>query len=409
MLAERLARGKRPGGGPAPAYPRAVSRASVALSIQADPARAAAEAAEAALAGLPGRGADAAFVFAAGHGREAARIPAAARERLGTAAVAGAAGHGVLAGSSEEEERPAVAVLALAGIEATPVRLPELAGAEDAAGAELEGALGRSAGEGDLLVLFADPLALDAPRLLRALDEVLAPGSVVGAGAALGPGASLQWCGSEVVSGGACGLVLHLGRPASILLGQGCRPVTAPLVVTRADGHWVLELDGRPALDAYRDAAGGPLAADLRRAAECLLAALPPAGSGAGRASRAAASDGFIARGVAGFSPERRAFALPDEVRVGTALRLALRDGDLARDDLARALASAAAQPGAVLYISCPGRGQRLFRHAGLEAAYVAHALEPAPVGGLFGSFQLGPVAGSTQLLTYAGVLTLIP
>jgi small ligand-binding sensory domain FIST len=388
-----------------------VSCAGVALSIHPDAARATAEAAEAALARLPGRRADAAFVFAAGHGREAARVPAAARERLGIAALAGAAGHGVLAGASEEEERPAVAVLALAGLEATPVRLPELAGAEDAAGAELEGALGRSAEEGDLLVLFADPLALDAPRLLRALDEVLAPGSVVGAGAALGPDTALQWCGSEVVSGGACGLVLHLGRPARILLGQGCRPVTGPLVVTRADGHWLLELDGRPALDAYRDAAGGPLAADLRRAAECLLVALPPAGvaPGAGRSPHEPAGDGFVARGVAGFAPERRALALPDEVRVGTALRLALRDGDLARDDLARALASAEGPPAAVLYVSCPGRGQRLFRHAGLEAAYVARALEPAPVGGLFGSFQLGPVAGATQLLTYAGVLTLIP
>ena len=45
--------------------------------------------------------------------------------------------------------------------------------------------------------------------------------------------------------------------------------------MTRVRGNWILELDGRPALDVYREAAREPLAADLRRAAAHLLLALP--------------------------------------------------------------------------------------------------------------------------------------
>ena len=67
-----------------------------------------------------------------------------------------------------------------------------------------------------------------------------------------------------------------------------------------------------------------------------------------------------------------------------------------------------AGPPVAGLYLSCSGRGQGLFGYAGLETAYVAGAIAPAPLGGMFGSFQFGPVAGATERLTYAGVLALV-
>lgn len=371
-------------------------RAGAALARDEDPARAAAAAAERARAAVGA--ADAALVFTAGCGGGDGRAAAAAVDALGTRAVAGAAGLGVLAGEEEEEARPAVAVLALAGLGATPFRMPDLAGAEDAAGSELEAALGRSAAPGDLVVLFADPVALDTRRLLRACDEVLAPASLVGAAAALSPdGRPVPvWTGRQALQGGACGLVLHLPRPARLLVIHGCRPITPAAPVTRVDGHWVLEIGGRPALDVYREAAGAPLAADLRRSAERVVAALP---RGAG--------DEQVVRPVAGFDPERRAFALAEDLRVGTPLRLALRDADLAREDLTRSLAGAG-PAAAGLYLSCTGRGRGLFRHAGLEAAVVARALGATPLAGLFGSFQLGPVAGASELHTYAAVLALL-
>lgn len=371
-------------------------RAFAALARDEEPGRAAAALAEEACGALGAVGA--AFVFVAGPGASVQHAALAARAGLGTGAVAGLLAHGVLAGADEDQEGPAVAVLALAGIEATPFHLADLAGAEEAAGAELEAALGRSATEGDLIVLFTDPVAIDTRRLLAACDEVLPPASLVGAAAAIGPGGrpGAPWSGRELAAGGAAGLVLHLPRPARIAVGHGCRPITDSLPVTRSDGHWVLELAGRPALDVYREAAGAPLAADLRRAGELVVAALPRTGGS------------FVVRPVAGFAPERRAFALAEDLGPGARLRLALRDADLAREDLTRALATAPAPAAAALYLSCSGRGRALFRHAGLEAAVVARALGATPLAGPFGSYQFGPVAGVTELHTYAAVLALL-
>jgi small ligand-binding sensory domain FIST len=329
----------------------------------------------------------------------------------------------VISGSLEEEERPALGVLALGGVEAEPFLLRDLAGVEDAAGVEVEAVLGRSASERDLVVLLADSLVLDPQRLLRGLDETLGPATLVGAGAALGArGRALTWSGREVATGGASGLALRLARPARTVLTQGCRPITEALCVTRTEGRWILELDGRPALDVYREVAREPLAADLRRAAERLVAALPRP-----RGPERAQAAGYVARSVAGFAPERGAFALVEELRPGARIRLALRDAGLAREDLKRVLdgmraaegsqragsrrTGAGAEPRgpvAGIYLCCSGRGRGLFEHAGLESAYVAQALEPAPVGGMFGAFPFGPVAGATELLSYAGVLALL-
>jgi len=391
---------------------RSMLRAGVAMSLEPDPLRAAEEAAAAALAGAGASRAEAALLFASVHHAPAAeRLCAAAVERLGTTAVVGATAHGIIAGGLEEQERPALGILVLTGVEAAPFLLRDLAGVEDAAGPEIEAVLGGSAGERDLVVVLADSLALDPQRLLRGLDLTLGPATLVGAGAALGAsGRSLVWSGREVAADAVSGLALRLARPPRTVLTQGCLPITESLCVTGAEGHWILELDGRPALDVYREVARGPLAADLRRAAERLVVALPRP---RGREAQDPGAAAYVARNVAGFAPERGAFALVEELRPGARIHLALRDAGLAREDLKRALegmraGASAGDPAAGLYLSCSGRGRDLFEHAGLETAYVAQALEPAPVGGMFAAFPFGPVAGATERLTYAGVLALL-
>ena len=82
-------------------------------------------------------------------------------------------------------------------------------------------------------------------------------------------------------------------------------PATELLTVTRAQGPWILELDGRPALDVYREAAREPLADDLRRAAAFVLAALPR------DAAAPLEPGGYLVRNIAGFAPDANAFAIP--------------------------------------------------------------------------------------------------
>ncbi|MDJ0869687.1 MAG: FIST C-terminal domain-containing protein [Myxococcota bacterium] len=376
-------------------------RAGSGISTIEEPAAAAREACEAALAQAEAARAEGALLFATHALADPRTALAEAVEVLGTRAVVGAAADAVLAGGFEETGRPAIAVLVLADADVEPFLLADLAGAEDAAGLEIEAHLAGSAVENDLIAVFTDPLAFDARRLLQGLGETLAPAALVGAGGTLGeqPG-GLQWCGRELATGAAAGLVVRSPVPPRPLVVQGCRPITPPLEVTRSEGLWVLELDGRPALEVYCEVARDPLAADLQRAARHLVFATPPPGA------RSAGEVEFVARGVSGFAESGGGLALAEPLRPGTRVRLALRDADLAREDLKRALEGVASRSFAgALYLSCAGRGHALFGHEGLEPAYVEQALAPAPVAGLFGAYQIASLGGRPALHTYAGVL----
>jgi small ligand-binding sensory domain FIST len=354
-------------------------------------------------AGLPR--AEAALLFATPRpAAELERLLDAASAVLGTTSLVGATAKGVFAGATDAEEGPASAVLALAGLEAQPFLLPSLRGSEPGAGAEIRARIGAPLGRRDLVVLLPDPTALALRPLLAGLPEALGPALLVGAGAATGAGgAALQWCGAEVASGGLAGVVLRGAGEPSVRISQACRPVTPVLGVTRSSGHWIESIDGRPALDVYRDAARGPLAADLRRAASFLMVALPAPGEASLARGR------YRVRNVVGFAEERGAFAVSEPLGRGQEIAFALRDPEEARDDL-RAMAEEVrgATPGAALYLSCCGRGRSLFGVPGLEAGYLAGPLGEAPLVGMQGPCQIAPLGGRPELLTYAGILALV-
>jgi small ligand-binding sensory domain FIST len=184
------------------------------------------------------------------------------------------------------------------------------------------------------------------------------------------------------------------------------------MTVTRCQGHWVLELDGRPALGVYREVARGPLAADLRRAAAFLLVALPVAGQAEGayaRGSRELAPGSYLVRHVIGFDERENAFAIPDAPGVGQRLALAEREPEAARADLKAMLEGLrGGRPAFGLYLDCCARAMPFFGIPGLEAAYLARAFEGVALAGMFGSCEIGPIGRRIELLTYTGVLALV-
>ena len=184
---------------------------------------------------------------------------------------------------------------------------------------------------------------------------------------------------------------------------QACRPMTELLTVTRTRGHWVVELEGRPALDVYREVARGPLAADLRRAAAFVLVALPV------EASQDTLAPGtYLVRQVVGFEENANAFAIPEPVKPGDRIALTARDPESAREDLKHMLEGIGGPPALGLYFDCCARGAGFFGVPGLEAAYLESALGPVPLAGMFGSCEIGPIGARTELLTYTGVLALV-
>ena len=115
-------------------------------------------------------------------------------------------------------------------------------------------------------------------------------------------------------------------------------------------------------------------------------------------------------RNVAGFAVEHRAFATPELLKPGQKLALVLREPQTARDDLKAMLSSVADGPAALgLYFDCCARGAGFFGVPGLESAYLENALGAVPLAGMFGSCEIGPLGSRTELLTYTGVLALLP
>jgi small ligand-binding sensory domain FIST len=64
--------------------------------------------------------------------------------------------------------------------------------------------------------------------------------------------------------------------------------------------------------------------------------------------------------------------------------------------------------PALGLYFNCCARGAGFFGVPGLETAYLDRALAPAPVAGMFGSCEIGPIGPTAELLTYTGVLAVL-
>ena len=379
-------------------------RAGVGISIQADVSAAVAEASTAALE--RSGGADFAIVFATpGPAQEPTRLLSTAVEALGTQRVVGATAHGVLGAGIECEGESSVTVMAVNGLDAEPFLVSAARGEEARVGAEIASRMTGEPGAEDLIVVLPDP-RLDTDKLVRGLDA-LRPAQIVGAGAADPFSDSpAQWCGRDVESEAVAGIALR-GVRARVGVTQACRPATELLSVTRAQGNWVLELDGRPALDVYREAALGPLADDLARAAAFVLVAIPQDEVSSLRPGS------YLVRHVIGFSPENRAFALPEEVTRGQRIALAIREPEAARSDLKAMLAAQGGESASVgLYFNCCARGSAFFGVPGLESAYLQHAFSDVPIAGMFGSYEIGPIGsigqGRPQLLTYTGVLALI-
>jgi small ligand-binding sensory domain FIST len=331
---------------------------------------------------------------------------------LGTRNLAGASAHALMSGGLEVRESPAVLVLAFKGLVAEALLVDDLRGEEGRAGSDIASQLEGELGPDDLVILMPDGHGLLARPLLDGVVKTLAPATIVGFGAAeVSHAAGLSWRGGDVVSRGVSGLVLRPRSSPRLAISPAFRVLGEHLSVSRARGNWLLTLDGRPALEVYREVARGPLAQDLRRAARFLLLAVVRGGTDSLQSLESPDSASLVARNVVGFDEKSGAISLPEPLEPGDRVAFVLRDETAAREQLSSALARLGTQPpGLGLYFGCRGAA---FGHDGLEAGYLEGAYPGAPIAGLQGAFQIGPPrlqarGGSEELLSYAGVLALI-
>jgi hypothetical protein len=110
-----------------------------------------------------------------------------------------------------------------------------------------------------LVVLLYDPLCgADVHQLLSGFREHVSC-QIVGGGAShpWGPMVkTYQYFGDEVTSHGAVALALSGPFTPELGVCHGTSPTGLVMTLTRADGNRLLEIDGRPALDVWREATG---------------------------------------------------------------------------------------------------------------------------------------------------------
>ena len=234
-----------------------------------------------------------------------------------------------------------------------------------------------------------------------------------------------------VFRGGLSGVAFDEGVSLVSRVTQGCHPVAAQRVITAADGHVILELDGEPALDVLLRDNGISLdrPQEAMTALRATLVGLTAPGSDAiGRSGHFGAD--VLVRHIIGLDPARNAVAVADRVQTGMRMAFCQRNVQAARADLMRicaeireelepqevslsvAEALAAPDPSAgphparriagAIYVSCAGRGGPHFGGPSAELQIVRRALGDVPLVGFFAGGEIA----RDHLYGYTGVLT---
>ncbi len=314
------------------------------------------------------------------------------RQTTGIAHWIGAAGSGVCASGIESFDEPAMAVMACE-LPGDGFRvLPNVTGEPVAALAGLAG--WRREKLPRFAIVHADPrnphLAELVPELARATGCFLAGG--------LTAGSAEDQVADRVTGGGVTGAMFAEEVEVTTGLTQGCTPIGEVHQVTAAAGQTVLRLDGRPALEVFKDDIGELLARDLARVAGYVHAALPVSGSDTGD---------YLVRNLVGIDPKAGALSIAAEMEAGERLMFVRRDADAATKDLQRMLVRLKGRAegpirGAV-YHSCVARGPNLFGPDSAELGIVRSVIGDVPLVGLFCNGEIS----HDRLYTYTGVLTL--
>ena len=390
------------------------AQASVGVSESFDTVEAAAEAADAARAGLDGA-CDLAVVFASGpHLGMAKWLLSEVHERLEPRALIGCGAGGTVASGRELEDVPGVVVWG-ASLPGAELETMHLTAERDADGFRLIGLpeslaepLAEDATTDESLIALCDPFSFPAEELLATLERTRPHTPALGglASASFAGGAVLFRDG-DLHTDGAVAVRL---RDVQVLacVSQGAGPVGPEMTITSAEANVIGELAGRPAMERLGEVISGLPEAERELAASGVLIGVVI------DENRPDYERGdFLVRPIIGADRESGAIAIGEHVRVGQTVRLHVRDAASADEDLrealrvqAHALGSAGAA-GALLF-TCNGRGSHMFEVPDHDAAALEDALG-APTAGFFCAGEIGPVGGRNFLHGFTATMAVFP
>jgi small ligand-binding sensory domain FIST len=304
----------------------------------------------------------------------------------------GTVGMGVVAGAREYYDEPAVAILLCAFEEGSFRVFSGVRSPQDLERLPLH--------LGDLPANFAivhgDPRNAQLPRLIADLAGCMESGFV--AGGLTSSRREVVQIADGVAKGGLSGVLFSDDVVVSTRLTQGCSPIGPRHTITGSQQNVIISLDGRAALDVFKEDVGEPSWEHLTQMSGDVFAGLPISGSDTGD---------YLVRNLVGIDPVHKLVAIGDVPQAGAQIMFCRRDEPAATQDMARMLDSIKSglfgRPRGGLYYSCVGRGPNLFAEDAGEAGMIRQALGDFPLVGFFCSGEIS----HNRLYGYTGVLTL--
>jgi len=313
------------------------------------------------------------------------------RRETGIAAWAGAVGMGICATGVEYFDEPAIAMLVCA-LPPGSFRLFSLDRTDPPA------ALTQPAPGGERL---ASGLVHGDPRFGEVAETVAA---VAGAAQAyliggLSSARTAPWqVAGSVVERGISGVLFDDRIELVTGMTQGCSPIGPIRHVTVGADNIVAEIDGRPALDAFKADIGELLSRDLKKVGGLIFAGLPVAGTD---------KTDYLVRNLLAIDQQEGWIAIAGTVAPGDPILFCRRDRAAAAADLDRMLDDVTRRAGgrakAGVYFSCVGRGPGFFGGDGRELAAIRERLGDLPLVGFFGNGEIV----CDRIYGYTGVLAL--
>jgi small ligand-binding sensory domain FIST len=341
--------------------------------------------------------------------RELDAVLAYANERADGATLLGCSASGIIGGSHEVEDAPAIAAWA-ASLPDARIRPFRLTFAREDDHAVIEGLDELPApDESPIVLMLADPFSFPADVLLEHLNETATGLPIVGgmASGGLEAGRNVLFFNDEILRDGAVGAIITGAPGLSIFVSQGCRPVGDTYGVTRAERNVVYELAGAPAIRRIEELYNAASERDqlLMRRGLHLGRAFTEIKPVFGRGD-------FLIRNVVGIDQDSGGIAISDMIEVGQTVQFQVRDAESAREDLQLTLGreralSDAPVAGALLF-SCNGRGTGLFGQPDHDIGALQKAFGAVPIAGIFAAGEIGPVGGKNFLHGFTAAVLLL-
>jgi len=314
------------------------------------------------------------------------------RSKTGVPHWVGTVGLGICASGREYLDEPAIAAM-VGDFEPDSFRV--FSGVASAADVD-NVALKCGGATPNFAIVHADPYNQHIAGLVTKLAGKVESGFLVG-GLTSSRRDNLQ-VANGVVEGGLSGVSFADSVTVATRLTQGCSPIGPQHVITTCQQNVMISLDGRPALDVFKDDIGEAGARDLNRLGGHIFAGLPIAGSDTGD---------YLVRNLVGIDPANKLVAIGEMVQPGSSVMFCRRDAKTANEDMTRMLESIRkglySRPRGGIYYSCLGRGASLFGPNSEELRMVRDTLGDFPMVGFFCNGEIS----HNRLYGYTGVLTL--